>query len=105
VSFSQTSICCENLHGHVDQQSHPEIGDVLGKQISGACNLSSAAAELVQVDVIGTGTGGDNEAERREEAKHVDGEGVALVTVDGGHGGAVVGVGDRKLKKGKRRVV
>lgn len=55
--------------------------------------------------MIGAGAGGDEKAERREEAEDVGSDGVAAVAEHGGDGGTVVGVGGRELVQGKRRVV
>lgn len=86
----QIPIRRRNFPHNVSEQGDGHIGDVLGEQLSGAGDLDSAAAALGEVDVVGSGAGGDDEAERGQEAEDVGGDGVGCTAENGGDGGRVV---------------
>lgn len=70
---------------------------------SGAGDLNPAAAALVEVYVVGSDAGGDDEVERGEEAEDVGGDGVGGAAEYGGDGRRVVAVGFHELVKWEPR--
>lgn len=89
---SQTAIRRRNLPDDVDEQGDSHVGDILGEQVAGTGDLDTPAATLGKVNVVGTGAGGDDEAEGGKEAEDVGGDGVEAGADNGGDGGGVVGV-------------
>ena len=92
-----------DLAHHVNQQRDRHVGDIAGKLFPDSDNLDAAAAALGNVDVVGPGAGGDDEAERRERPDDVSGDRLARVAEDGSDGRSVDVLGGEELEKWELR--
>ena len=90
------SIRRRNSPHDVDEQADGHISDLIGEQFSGAGGVDAAAAILDEIDVVGAGAGGDDEAERGEEEEDGGSE---------GEGGAVEHDGDGRARVEWKRPV
>lgn len=92
-------VSSRNLPPDIEEKPHCQIGNILGVNVAGGGHCDPAAAALGEVNVVEAGAGGDNEAEIRQHAHQIGGDGDAA---GGEDGTSRLGMSEDELVEGER---